>query len=179
MSETFYVSRFAFHEGVEMKAHDLGHLVFYVKDLARSMTFSRDLLGFQEVGRIFAGAAAALTPARTHHELLLIQMGTRRGLQVEGGLAIDGMSDHIVSESLYLRDPDGTEVDLYVDADESVWNNTAAAVLAGIKPLHVSATKEDCPWRNHALQPAAGSDFVGPGNLLLVSVWTIEGPTVL
>src|SRR5262245_24812307 len=26
---------------------------------------------------------------------------------------------------------------------------------------------------------AAGSDFVGPGNLLLVSLWTFEGPTVL
>jgi catechol 2,3-dioxygenase len=65
------------------------------------------------------------------------------------------MSDHMVSESLYLRDPDGNEVDLYVDADESVWNNTAAAVLAGIKPLHVSSTKEDCSWRNHALQPSS------------------------
>ena len=56
-----------------MKAHCLGHVVFYVKDLERSLTFYRNLLGFQEVGRIFNGMAAALTPGRTHHELLLIQ----------------------------------------------------------------------------------------------------------
>ena len=46
-----------------MKAHYLGHVVFY-----------RDLLGFQKVGSIFNGAAAALASGRTHHELLLIQV---------------------------------------------------------------------------------------------------------
>ena len=62
-----------------MKAHYLGHVVFYVKDLERSLAFYRDLLGFQEVGRIFNGAAAALTSGRTHHELLLIQVGDAPG----------------------------------------------------------------------------------------------------
>ncbi len=148
-----------------MRAHYLGHVVFYVKDLQRSLAFYRDLLGFQEVGRIFEGAAAALTSGRTHHELLLIQVGDapgppvgmRRGLYHIGikvgesleelraakkdleqaGITIDGMSDHTVSQSLYLRDPDGNEVELYVDADESVWKNNPAAVLAPIKPLHL------------------------------------------
>jgi len=148
-----------------MKARYLGHVVFYVKDLERSLAFYRDLLGFQEVGRIFDGAAAALTSGRTHHELLLIQVGDapgpttgrRRGLYHIGvkvgdsldelraakqdleraGMPIDGMSDHTVSQSLYLRDPDGNEVELYVDADESVWKNNPAAVLAPIKPLHL------------------------------------------
>jgi catechol 2,3-dioxygenase len=148
-----------------MKAHYLGHVVFYVKNLQQSLAFYRDLLGFKEIGRVFDGAAAALTSGRTHHELLLIQVGDvpgpptgmRRGLyhigikvgdsldelraakkEVEGaGVAIDGMSDHTVSQSLYLRDPDGNEVELYVDADESVWKNNPAAVLAPIKPLHL------------------------------------------
>jgi catechol 2,3-dioxygenase len=148
-----------------MKAHYLGHVVFYVKDLQRSLTFYRDLLGFQEVGRIFNGASAALTSGRTHHELLLIQVGDaprppagkRSGLYHIGvkigdsleelraakkdleraGVTIDGMSDHTVSQSLYLRDPDGNEVELYVDADESVWKNNPAAVVSPIKPLHL------------------------------------------
>jgi catechol 2,3-dioxygenase len=51
------------------------------------------------------------------------------------GITIDGMSDHTVSQSLYLRDPDGNEVELYVDADESVWKNNPAAVVSSIKPL--------------------------------------------
>ena len=148
-----------------MKAHYLGHVVFYVRDLERSLAFYRDLLGFQEVGRIFNGAAAALTSGRTHHELLLIQVGEapgplqgrRRGLYHIGikvgdnldelrgtkreleqaGVTIDGMSDHTVSQSLYLCDPDGNEVEVYVDADESVWRNDSAAVLSPIKPLRL------------------------------------------
>ena len=53
----------------------------------------------------------------------------------QAGVTIDGMSDHTVSQSLYLQNPDGNEVELYVDADESVWKNNPAAVLAPIKPL--------------------------------------------
>lgn len=148
-----------------MNAHYLGHVVFYVKSLDRSLGFYRDLLGFKEVGRIFNGTAAALTSGRTHHELLLIQVGDvpgpprgpRRGLYHIGikvgdsldelrsakheleqaGVSIDGMSDHTVSQSLYLKDPDGNEVELYVDADESIWKNDPAAVMAPIKPLHL------------------------------------------
>ncbi len=47
------------------------------------------------------------------------------------------MSDHTVSQSLYLKDPDGNEVELYVDADESIWKNTPAAVGSPIKPLQL------------------------------------------
>jgi catechol 2,3-dioxygenase len=42
-----------------------------------------------------------------------------------------------VSQSLYLADPDGNEVELYVDADPAVWQNDPAAVLAPIKPLRM------------------------------------------
>jgi catechol 2,3-dioxygenase len=146
-----------------MKAKYLGHVVFYVRDLERSLAFYRDLLGFQEVGRIFGGAAAALTSGRTHHELLLIEVGDapapppgrRVGLYHIGikigdsleelrdakqdlelaGIRITGMSDHTVSQSLYLHDPDGNEVELYVDADEAIWKSNPAAVLSPIKPL--------------------------------------------
>lgn len=67
-----------------MKAHYLGHVVFYVKDLQRALVFYRDLLGFKEAGRIFNGAAAALTSGRTHHELLLIQVGDAPGPPQDG-----------------------------------------------------------------------------------------------
>lgn len=161
-----------------MKAHYLGHVVFYVSDLERALAFYRDLLGFREIGRAFGGRAAALTSGRTHHELLLIEVGpapeagetpadARRlrlppapqprrlglyhiGIKVgdsldelraakteldRAGVAITGMSDHTVSQSLYLQDPDGNEVELYVDADPALWRADPAAVLAPIKPL--------------------------------------------
>lgn len=148
-----------------MNAQYLGHVVFYVRSLERSLAFYRDLLGFKEVGRIWEGKAAALTSGRTHHELLLIEVGEapgpprghRLGLYHIGikvgdtlqelraakgeleaaGFPIEGMSDHTVSQSLYLRDPDGNEVEVYVDADATIWKQDPAAVLSPIKPLRL------------------------------------------
>ena len=148
-----------------MTAHYLCHVVFSAKDLERSISFYRGLFGFKEVGHIFNGVAAAVISGRTHYELWLIQVGdasgppsgTRRsfyhiGIKVEANLdelrvakkeleqadvMIDGMNDHMVSQSLYLQGPDGNEVELYVDADESVWKNNPESVFARIKPLRL------------------------------------------
>ncbi len=146
-----------------MNARHLGHLVFYVKDLTRSLEFYRDLLGFKEIGRTFGGKAAGLTSGRTHHELLLIEVGDapgppqglRRGLYHIGinigessvelrsakdelernGIPISGMSDHTVTQSLYLHDPDGNEVELYIDAPGVNWEENPMLALSPIKPL--------------------------------------------
>ncbi len=60
-----------------MHVKELGHLVLYVKDLARSRRFYGELLGWNEItpegGMQFP--AAAFTSGRTHHELLLIEVG--------------------------------------------------------------------------------------------------------
>lgn len=148
-----------------MQAQYLGHVVFYVKDLETSLSFYRDVVGFREIGRIFDGKAAALTSGRTHHELLLIEVGDapgpppgrRRGLYHIGikigdsldalraakqeledaGVRISGMSDHTVSHSLYLHDPDGNEVELYVDVPGVDWKKDPMAVLSPIKPLYI------------------------------------------
>ncbi|MBI4384787.1 MAG: VOC family protein [Nitrospinae bacterium] len=145
-----------------MQAQYVGHVVFYVRDLERSLAFYRDLLGFREVGRIFGGQAVALTTGRTHHEMLLIEVGDapgplqgkRIGLYHVGikigdslddlrrakaelesnGILIDGVSDHVVSQSVYLRDPDGNEIEVYVDADPEIWKKDPMAVL-NVKPL--------------------------------------------
>ena len=59
-----------------MKAHYLGHVVFYVKELKRSLAFYQDLLGFEQVGEMkHPFNACALTSGRTHHEILLIEVG--------------------------------------------------------------------------------------------------------
>ena len=148
-----------------MKAHYLGHVVFYVKDLTRSLEFYRDLVGFQEIGRTLGGKAVALTSGWTHHELLLIEVGDapppptghRRGFYHIGikvgdrleelrkakeeleqaGVVISGMSDHVVSQSLYLHDPDGNEVEIYVDSPAMDWKKNPMAVLSPTKPLHL------------------------------------------
>jgi catechol 2,3-dioxygenase len=150
-----------------VKAHYLGHVVFYVKNLERSLQFYRDLLGFKEIGRTFGGRATALTSGRTHHEVLLIEVEDahppppsprpRLGLYHIGikigdsldelraakaeleraGVPVTGMSDHTVSQSLYVKDPDGNEVEVYVDADPKIWERDPTAVLAPPKTLRL------------------------------------------
>lgn len=142
---------------------ELGHVVFYVRELARSVDFYTKVVGLTEQGRIFSDRAALLSGGRTHHELLLIEVGAapgpaegrRIGLYHVGwkigttldelkatydrimaeGYPVDGVSDHTISQSIYLRDPDGNEVELYVDNPDFDWRNDSSWMEAPVKPL--------------------------------------------
>ena len=61
---------------------------------------------------------------------------TKRELE-EAGVSIDGISDHTVGQSLYVRDPDSNEVNLYVDAVEAMCKANPAVVLSPIKALRL------------------------------------------
>lgn len=143
----------------------LGHVVFYVRDLEKSTAFYRDVAGLEIAGWIFNGRAAMLTGGATHHELLLIEVGAapgplhgkRIGLYHVGwkvgdsldelrrvrdriqahGYDIEGMSDHTVSQSLYLRDPDGNEIELFVDDPDVDWRHAHEWMEAPVKPLRL------------------------------------------
>ncbi len=145
---------------------ELGHVVYYVRDLEASVRFYHQALGLQVSGKIFSGRAALLSGGRTHHELLLIQVGSadgplqgkRVGLYHVGwkvgdsmtelkavykqldelGYPVEGLSDHTISQSLYLRDPDGNEVELYVDNPDYDWKTDHSWMEAPVKPLKIS-----------------------------------------
>ena len=146
-----------------MRVHELGHIVLYVRNLERSRHFYGQLLGWKEIGHK-PSAMAAFSSGRTHHELLLIQAdpkapaspkGSRIGLyhfglkvgttddelrevlaKLEGAdVPITGMSDHGVTHSLYVEDPDGNELELYIDVQPEKWREDPQAVLGPIKRL--------------------------------------------
>jgi catechol 2,3-dioxygenase len=52
------------------------------------------------------------------------------------GADVVGTSDHLVSHSIYLRDPDGIEIELYVDVPRDQWEEVENAV-ATVRPLHL------------------------------------------
>ncbi|HEY5155298.1 MAG TPA: VOC family protein [Acidimicrobiales bacterium] len=148
-----------------MEIKELGHLVLYVRDLERSVAFYRDLLGWKQVSPEVPGMpAAAFSSGRTHHELLLIEVGhdatpipegRRVGLyhfglkvgdsdeelrealaQVQAaGVTIAGASDHTVTHSLYILDPDGNEIELYIDVAGVDWRADPQAIVAPTRPL--------------------------------------------
>lgn len=145
------------------RAAELGHVVLYVRDLTASTAFYQTVVGLRHVGTVFGGRAALFTGGRTHHELLLIEVGAapgplqgrRLGLYHVGfkvgqdlrdlkatrerltraNIAIDGSADHTVSQSLYVRDPDGNEVELFVDNPAYDWRVRDDWMEAPVKPL--------------------------------------------
>ena len=150
-----------------MTVRELGHLVLYVRDVRRSAAFYRDVLGWRQVvpeGGTEPVGAAAFSSGRTHHELLLIEVGEdatpipegRRigmyhfGLKVgdsdddlraalaavqAAGATVVGTSDHTVTHSLYILDPDGNEIELYIDVPGVDWKSDPALIAAPIRPL--------------------------------------------
>jgi len=150
-----------------MTVRELGHLVLYVRDVGRSAAFYRDVLGWRQImpedGQDPVGAAA-FSSGRTHHELLLIEVGEDAtpiprgrhvglyhfGLNVgesdddlraalakvqEAGATVVGASDHTVTHSLYILDPDGNEIELYVDVPGVDWKADPSLIGAPIRPL--------------------------------------------
>ena len=53
----------------------------------------------------------------------------------EHGVEVVGSSDHGVTHSLYIEDPDGNEIELYIDVQPAVWKEHPEAVGAMPKPL--------------------------------------------
>jgi catechol 2,3-dioxygenase len=49
---------------------------------------------------------------------------------ISAGIALDGASDHGVSEALYLRDPDENGVELYWDRPQEQWPRKEDGSLA-------------------------------------------------
>ena len=149
-----------------MAVKELGHVVLYVRNIERSRRFYRDVLGWNEIAREGPRPIAMFSSGRTHHELLLIEVGEdatpmpqgRRigmyhfGLKVgesdeelrdvlktlvENEVQVVGSSDHTVTHSLYILDPDGNEIELYIDVQPEVWREHPEAVLAPVRPLSI------------------------------------------
>ncbi len=148
-----------------MQVKELGHVVFFVRDLAKSVHFYRDVLGFKAIKDDMPGAAV-FSSGRTHHEMLLIEVGANAPLPPKGrraglyhiglkigdsldelraakaeleaeGVRIVGMSDHTVTKSLYILDPDDNEIEIFTEDDPEIWRNNPLAVMTPTKPLYL------------------------------------------
>jgi len=53
----------------------------------------------------------------------------------EAGATIVGASDHTVTHSLYIEDPDGNEVELYIDVPGVDWKADPSLVTSLVRPL--------------------------------------------
>ena len=135
----------------------IGHVHLKVADLDRAIAFYGGVLGFAVMQRL-GNQAAFLSAGGYHHHIGLntweskgatpppsghtglyhtaILYPDRKSLAdvlkrvVGAGIALDGASDHGVSEALYLSDPDGNGVELYCDRAPQEWPRAADGSLA-------------------------------------------------
>ena len=135
----------------------IGHVHLKVADLDHALAFYCGVLGFELMQR-YGGQAAFISAGGYHHHIGLNTWESKGGSPppqgatglyhlailypsralladalrrlMDSGIALDGASDHGVSEALYLRDPDGNGVELYWDRPEKEWPRTAEGHLA-------------------------------------------------
>jgi len=134
----------------------IGHVHLKVADLERALAFYCGVLGFELMQR-YGTQAAFVSAGGYHHHIGLntweskggsppppgttglyhvaILYPTRAALAdalvrlTEAGVPLQGASDHGVSEALYLSDPDGNGIELYVDRPQDQWPRTPEGEL--------------------------------------------------
>lgn len=144
----------------------IGRVRLRIADLGRALEFYRGVLGLKptrdeggKVGLAPAGTAGdndmivleerpgiARRPTRPrsaglYHVALLVPSRRELGRALlglgEAGCPLRGMSDHAVSESLYLDDPDGNGLEIYADRPRSEWPLRDGVVQMTVDPMDV------------------------------------------
>jgi catechol 2,3-dioxygenase len=140
----------------------IGHVHLTVSNLERAVDFYREAFGF-EVTQRYGKEAAFLAAGGYHHHLgLNVWAGEgapppppgRTGLYhfailypnraelarafrrlLDHHVAIEGASDHGVSEAIYLRDPDGNGIEIYRDRPHEEWPRRGGQLQMTTRPL--------------------------------------------
>jgi len=95
----------------------VGHVALNVRQLEPAVAFYRDIVALKIGDRL-----DHLRAAKAH-------LGAH-------GIAIRRIENHRVSRSIYLADPDGNELELYIDSDPRIWREDPSAV-ASVEPLEL------------------------------------------
>jgi catechol 2,3-dioxygenase len=126
----------------------IGHVHLKVSNLDRAVKFYTQALGFEVMTQL-GDSAAFLSAGGYHHHLGLntwesknappaprraaglyhfaILYPNRKELArafkrlIDHGVEIDGAADHLVSEAIYLHDPDGNGIEIYRDRPRDEW----------------------------------------------------------
>ena len=139
----------------------IGSVSLTVTDLDRSVSFYRDVLGFTELSRqdstsvLSADGAGALIelherrdaipkPRRStglFHFAILVPSRAALGRSLrrlaDRQWPLSGVADHLVSEALYLNDPDGLGIEIYRDRPRETWRTANGELAMATDPLDV------------------------------------------
>lgn len=151
---------------------EIGHVALVVRDLDKVADFYRDVIGLHPLSREGEGAtlgvdgrvllelrgdkAAALRNPRgagLFHTAFLLPSHTELGNWLRhmaiGRHRIQGASDHLVSEAIYLADPEGNGIEVYADRPRDSWRWNGSEVVMATEALDLDALLADAnaEWR--------------------------------
>lgn len=135
-----------------------GEVHLNVLDLERSVQFYKEVIGFKVLEEaadkvvltadgktplLIVEQPEHVTPKEAHkaglyHFALLLPKRADLGAIIKHFIEHQvriGASDHLVSEALYLSDPDGNGIEIYIDRDPAVWSWDAGKVAMSTDPL--------------------------------------------
>lgn len=150
----------------------IGRVALSVNDLGRVGDFYQRIIGLQRLSgdgselvlgvdglplvELRRDTAARIRPneAGLFHTAFLLPdrhaLGSWLHFAAESGLRLDGASDHLVSEAVYLRDPEGNGIEIYADRPRDRWERTGSEVrmdtIALDLPDLLAAGR--LPWRD-------------------------------
>ncbi len=167
----------------------IGRVHLQVSDLERSLEFYQGVLGFQllstEHGRALLGAgeralielqSGAHAPLRNrrlglyHFAILLPDrpaLGRCHAHLVQSGIQ-PGAADHLVSEALYLQDPDNLGIEIYRDRPRDEWQVRDNQLAMSTDPLDLQGIIEagaSAPWQGMPAGTTIGHIHLHVGDL--------------
>jgi catechol 2,3-dioxygenase len=177
----------------------LGAVRLTVSDLPRSQDFYTRALGLQaselDNGDVAVGvagerplielhgdpAAPRLNRRSTGLYHLAIVVPTRRDLAfalarlVEARWPLDGASDHLVSEALYLSDPDGNGIEIYRDRPRDEWRYEGQTLSMGTLPLDLDGVLGELAGERELQHQAPAGTQIGHVHLQAADIAPAEG----
>ncbi|MEX0406704.1 VOC family protein [Aquibium sp. LZ166] len=76
---------------------------------------------------------------------------------VEAGVPLEGASDHLVSEALYLADPEGNGIEVYADRPTAQWRTESGEVRMATDPLDLQSLMQSASGTQWSGFPDSGS----------------------
>lgn len=161
----------------------MGPVYLAVSDLGRAIDFYRRSIGLHLIGR--AGSAASLgteqrelvylvetpgasrVPRRTglYHFALLVPSREALGNALRNLIAtqtkLSGGADHLVSEALYLDDPDGNGIEIYCDRPREEWRMENGRPQMDTLPLDFEGILAGAIGSDGARANLAADSFMG------------------
>ena len=181
----------------------LGRVRLQIADLVRSLAYYEGTLGLRVLGR--DGSRAVLgsqrddTPLVELHERPGVRPAPRRGrlglyhfaILLPDRAALGrfvrhlgeigervGAADHLVSESLYLQDPDNLGIEVYADRPRNTWRRIGRELMMATDPLDVAGLVRAAgadPWTGLPGGTVMGHVHLHVGDLAAASAFFSEG----